>query len=177
MKTAATIQARMNSSRLPGKVLLYLDGKPALKCMIERVRRAEGIDQIIVATPHSTINYLIWDLCKDMGVSIFRGSENDVLGRVLDAAHSHDVDIIVDLTADCPIVDHRHITQLIKAVKRGLKPWRRTIDYASNICPRSWPDGFDGLCYCIEDSIDFVGICNGSVFKIVWNYHAFICTD
>ncbi len=147
-KVAAVIQARMNSSRLPGKVLLPLAGKSALQCMIERVQRAEGIDQIIVATPHSTINFLIWDLCEDMGISIFCGSENDVLSRVLDTAHFFNVDIIVDLTADCPIVDHRHITQLVKTVKRGVKPWRRTVDYASNIYPkRSWPDGFDVQVY------------------------------
>lgn len=148
MKIAAIIQARMGSTRLPGKVLMPLNGKPALQQMIERVQRAEGIDRIIIATPDGLENKLIWRICSDcMSVLRFMGSEEDVLGRVLAAALLYNIDIIVDLTGDCPLVDHRHITQLIKTVKRGLKPWRRTIDYASNICPRSWPDGFDVQVY------------------------------
>jgi len=154
-KTAVIIQARMGSTRLPGKAMLPLNGKPALQRLIERVQRAEGVDQIIVATPGLMPNAPIWDLCWDlrdnMQIEIlpfaFAGSEEDVLARVLDAAHLHHVDIIVDITGDCPLVDHRHITQLVKMVKDSFKFWKRNVDYASNIYPRSWPDGADCQVY------------------------------
>lgn len=146
-KVAAIIQARMGSTRLPGKALMPLNGKPALQQMIERVQRAKGIDEIIVATTMNFEDHTILDLCVSMGIKYCQGAEHNVLGRVLYAAHANNVDIICDLTGDCPLVDHRHITQLIKIAKRGQKLWRQTVDYASNITPRSWPDGFDVQCY------------------------------
>ena len=155
-KVAAIIQVRMNSTRLPGKALMPLGGKPALQQMIERVNKAEGIDQIIVATTNKVNDWPIINFCASLSshmkglsslLSLWRGNEEDVLGRVLGAAWWYDVDIIVDLTGDCPAVDHHHITQLVRKVRKGQKPWRRTIDYASNINPRSWPDGFDVQVY------------------------------
>jgi len=147
LKTVAIIQARMNSTRLPGKAILPLARNPALQQMIERVQKAQGVDQIIVATPYDESNKPIWDLCNDMKIIPWTGSEHDVLYRVLTAAWGNRADIIIDLTGDCPLIDHRHITRLVKTVKNGFKPWRRTIDYTSNISPRSWPDGFDVQVY------------------------------
>lgn len=136
-KIVATIEARMTSSRLPGKVLLPLAGKPALGHLIERIQNSKYVDEIVVAT---TINYAderIVSLAKSLGVNYFRGSEDDVLSRVLLAAQSVHGDIIVELTGDCPLVNG-------ELIDRGIEEFfSHDVDYASNTLTRSYPDGFD----------------------------------
>lgn len=136
-KIIATIEARMTSSRLPGKVLLPLAGKPALERLVERIRRSRYVDDIVVATTINNDDQPIIDLCKKIGCSYFRGSEEDVLSRVLEAAISVNGDIIVEITGDCPLIDHRHIDKVIELFYSG------EYDYASNTIERTFPDGFD----------------------------------
>jgi spore coat polysaccharide biosynthesis protein SpsF len=134
----------MGSSRLPGKVMLPLGGEPALSRVIERVEQAVGKANIVVATTTHSRERPIIDLCHELGVRCFRGSEDDVLGRVYRAALLHTKSprsVLVDITADCPLVDPRHIKTLIKYVQED------GVDYASTIVPRSWPDGFDVQAY------------------------------
>lgn len=141
--TLAIIQARMGSSRLPGKAMLPLGGEPALSRVIERVEQAVDRSNIVVATTTHRRERPILDLCYILNVRCFRGSEDDVLGRVYRAALLHTKDInsvIVDITADCPLVDPHHIIKLVQWV-------RDDCNYASNIMPRTWPDGFDVQVY------------------------------
>lgn len=138
-KVVAIIQARMNSTRLPGKALADIHGKPVLQWMIERVQMAKNVDQIVVATTKNSPDIINW--CHLNNQRLFIGDENNVLERVFTTALSFSADIIVDLTGDCPLVDPKHIDQLVHCVTHRGK------DYASNIRPRMWPDGFDTQAY------------------------------
>lgn len=136
-RIAVIIEARMHSTRLPGKVLLPLAGRPALERLIERVKRSRYIDTVIVATTEHRDDDPIAMLATQLGVSVFRGSENDVLDRVLSAARFFNVDIIVEITGDCPLMDPELIDRGVTAF------FEHEVDYASNILKRSYPDGFD----------------------------------
>ena len=104
----------MTSTRLPGKVLKFAVGRSMLELMIERVERIEYIDEIVVATTVNAADQPIVDLAAKLEVGCFRGSEEDVLGRVLGAARSVDADVIVELTGDCPLIDPAIATQVIE---------------------------------------------------------------
>src|SRR4051794_26784111 len=91
-RIVATIEARMTSSRLPGKVLLPVLDKPLLELMVERVRRAERIDEIVIATTEDPSSQPLQELADRLGIGCFRGSEEDVLGRVLGAAQAYDAE-------------------------------------------------------------------------------------
>lgn len=144
MKIIATIEARMTSSRLPGKVLMLSCGKPMLELMIERVRRSKLLNDIVLATTVNREDDPVVDLCKKIECSYFRGSENDVLLRVLEAAKSVDADIIVELTGDCPCIDWRHIDHLIEFYLNN------DYDFVANNTERSFPDGFDIRIFSVE---------------------------
>ena len=136
-KIDAIIQARMTSTRLPGKVLRDLAGKPALERMIERVRRSRHVREVIIATTTNPQDDVLAEFGNAMGVGVYRGSEFDVLSRVLEAAWHHKTDLIVELTGDCPLVDHRHIDAIIDLYFSG------AYDFASNTVVQTFPDGFD----------------------------------
>lgn len=134
-KIVSTIEARMTSSRLPGKVLKPLAGKPALERVIERLKRSKHIDQIVVATTVNDTDQPIVDLCNQLGISVYRGSENDVLSRVLDAAKSAQTDVIVEITGDCPLIDPQIVDQCIELFQAG------SYDYVSTVMERTFPVG------------------------------------
>ena len=137
-KIVATIEARMTSSRLPGKVLLDLAGKPALQQLVERLRRSRYLDEVVVATTDRSTDDPVAELCRRIGCSVFRGSEDDVLARVLGAANSVSGDLIVEITGDCPAVDWRHVDLLIETFFAG------QYDYVANVAgPRPYPVGFE----------------------------------
>lgn len=136
-KIVVTIEARMTSSRLPGKVLMEYINKSNLQHIIERVRRSRYVDEVVVATTTNVTDNSIVELCKNIKCKYFRGSEEDVLLRVLDSARSVMGDIIVEITGDCPVVDWRHIDYLIE------KYFEEKCDYAANTIERSFPRGFD----------------------------------
>lgn len=130
----------MTSSRLPGKVLMSVGGQPALKVLIDRLRHSRRIDDIVVATTVNRADDLIVDLCKELGVKVFRGSEHDVLGRVVGALDENAADICVEITADCPLLDPAIVDEAIAEflMTRSDNP------YVSNSDPhRSVPAGLD----------------------------------
>ena len=134
----ASIEARMTSSRLPGKVLMEsLPGVSMLEYMINRVKKSNNIDDIIVATTINKEDDPIVELCKKLKVKFFRGSEDDVLLRVLNAHEHFKSDIIVELTGDCPLIDYKLIDKIIDVYNNN------NYDYVSNSHVRSYPDGFD----------------------------------
>ena len=142
--TAAVIQARMNSSRLPGKVLLDAVGKPMLELMIERVQRVPSLDRIIVATTENASDDLVVALAERLGVGAYRGSEDDVLGRVLEAARAQGAEVIVELTGDCPLIDPEIIEHCIEAYRAG------GVDFVPNAITHSFPVGMDVNIYATE---------------------------
>src|SRR5262249_21995952 len=112
-------------------------GRPLLAHMIERLQRSERVDQIVVATTEDPSSEPIAALARDVGVGCFRGSEDDVLGRVLGAAQAADAELIVETTADCPLIDPQVIARVVDAFLEG------GADYCSNLHPRTYPHGFE----------------------------------
>ncbi len=137
MKKIATVEARMSSSRLPGKIMMPLAGKPALERLVERARRAKSIQDVVIATTTNPQDDAVEIWARKAGVSYFRGSEEDVLLRVLEAAKAFKAEVIVELTGDCPLLDPAMIDQLVALWESG------DHDYVSNILERTYPRGFD----------------------------------
>lgn len=135
MTTLIIVQARMTSTRLPGKVLLPLAGEPMLKRLVERLRRVRHADGIVVATTTNPTDDPIAALCARLGVPCHRGSEHDVLSRYADAARLHGADVVVRITSDCPLIDPALIDRVIAAYDEGGS------DYVSNMLPPTWPFG------------------------------------
>ena len=131
------IQARLSSTRLPGKVLKEILGKPMLQLQIERVLRAKKLDKLIVATSTLVDDDKIESFCKTIGVDCFRGSLNDVLDRYYHAAQAFKADHIVRLTADCPLHDSKVIDGIIDFYQKG------KYDFACNTIKETFPDGQD----------------------------------
>lgn len=137
MKTVAVCQARMGSTRLPGKVMKDLGGRPVLDWVVEAARQAPGVDEVIVATSILPQDDVIAEWAKRKGVAVFRGSETDVLSRYLGAAHQTNADVLVRLTGDCPFLDPKVIGEVIAL--RSMK----NAAYATNTDPPTYPDGLD----------------------------------
>jgi spore coat polysaccharide biosynthesis protein SpsF (cytidylyltransferase family) len=135
--TVAIIQARMTSSRLPGKVLADLGGKPLIERMIARVRRTRTLDALWVATTSKTTDDPLAALCDRLDVQVHRGDEHDVLARFLGAARLAEADVLVRLTADCPMSDPALIDEVVSVYAQG------DVDYVSNVLVRTYPDGLD----------------------------------
>jgi len=104
-RIVAIVEARMTSSRLPGKVLMDVCGKPALEHLVDRLRQVEALDDIVIATTYNSDDDPVHILADRLGVLCYRGGEFDVLGRVLGAAKTFAADVIVEITADCPLLD------------------------------------------------------------------------
>lgn len=137
MKIVGTIEARMGSSRLPGKVLKPIGGVPALELLVRRVRKARYLDEVVVATTTEQRDQAIADVCARLGVGCHRGSEDDVLDRVLGAAREAGADIICELMGDSPFLDPQLIDNAITAHLAG------HYDYTSNFFPENtFPMGF-----------------------------------
>ena len=153
-KTVAIIQARMGSKRLPGKALLPLwENKTVLEIIVARVCAAKTVDEVVIATTTNKADLLIADTYINKiaryypKAKLFRGDEDDVLQRVYDTAVSFFADIIIDITADCPLVDPRHIDKIVAEFMT------HTTDYYSNVVKRTWPDGLDIQVYSIKSLI------------------------
>ena len=139
MKVTAIIQAHMGSTRLPGKVLVDICGRPMLVRVVERARRAALIDELIVATSDLAGDDAIVACCTSIGIACFRGDDSDVLDRFAMAARWADADAIVRITSDCPLVDPEVVDLVIDRFARSPSP----VDYASNKIPQSFPRGLD----------------------------------
>ena len=137
MKTVAIVQARMGSTRLPGKVLRQIGGKPAIWWVTTAAKHAWGVDEVMVATTTKSADLAIVDWCKSEGIRCFRGSETDVLSRYLGAAEEAKADVIIRLTGDCPFLDPRVIGEVVQLRKM------KGVEYATNTDPPTYPDGLD----------------------------------
>ncbi|KLU65869.1 3-deoxy-manno-octulosonate cytidylyltransferase [Desulfosporosinus acididurans] len=125
MRVVCIIQARMGSERLPGKVLMDIVGKPMLDHILVRLSHSQRITEVVVATSSNPEDDLIARFCQERNTSVFRGSELDVLARYYDAACQYQADIVVRVTADCPLVDYEGIDELIGEIEQ------RNVDYLS----------------------------------------------
>jgi len=139
MKVVAIIQARMGSTRLPGKVMMDLAGEPMLARVVNRVGRASKLDAVVVATTTNSDDDPIVDLCQKRGRPVFRGSEEDVLDRYYQTAVAHSAEAIVRITSDCPLIE----PEIIDAVVLEFLSRYPNIDYVSNAIQRSYPRGLD----------------------------------
>jgi spore coat polysaccharide biosynthesis protein SpsF len=137
MNVVAIIQARMGSSRLPGKVLMDISGASMLSRVVNRTKQAKLLNQIVVATSDRSIDDAVVREADQLGVLSFRGSENYVLDRYYKAAQLFNADIVVRITSDCPLIDPSIIDKVVRAfLKSGA-------DYASNGLVRTYPRGLD----------------------------------
>ena len=141
MRTVAIIQARMSSTRLPGKVLKLASGRTMLDRMCERVSRARSVHQVVVATTTDPSDNAIERTCNRLGVAVYRGSLQDVLDRFYRAALEYHADVIVRLTGDCPLIDPVLIDDVVTALGD------KKVDFACNRLPppfaRTYPIGLD----------------------------------
>jgi len=148
-KTVAIIQARMGSNRLPGKVLSPIMGKPMLWHIVHRVRAVPSIDEVVIAIPDRPADEELRKFCAAYGIACFSGSETDVLDRFYGAAKQYNVDPLLRITADCPLVDPDLVERLIGMYRAG------GYDYvavsagadASRVGIGSFPDGMDAECF------------------------------
>ncbi|MGZ9161152.1 MAG: cytidylyltransferase domain-containing protein [Candidatus Limnocylindrales bacterium] len=137
MNVLCVLQARVGSSRLPGKVLLPILGEPMLARQIERIERARRIDGLTVATSDQPADDPIADLCERLAVPCHRGSLDDVLDRFHTAASPHEPRHVMRLTGDCPLTDPALLDRLVDIHLEG------DFDYTSNTRVRTYPDGLD----------------------------------
>lgn len=133
----AVIQARMGSTRLPGKVLQEIEGRTMLARVVRRAVRARLVDEVVVATSTADADDPIATECRDLRVACFRGNEEDVLDRYYHAAVTHRAEVIVRITSDCPLIDPEVTDRVIRAFLE-MQP-----DYASNTLHRTYPRGLD----------------------------------
>lgn len=137
MKVVAIVQARMGSTRLPGKVLRELAGETMLTRVVQRLRRAQLINQVLVATTDCPSDDAIVAECQKSSVPVARGDQNDVLDRYFKAAQSTNAEIVVRITSDCPLIDPDITDKTIRAFLD------KSPDYASNTIVRTYPRGLD----------------------------------
>lgn len=137
MKIVATIEARMTSTRLPGKVIMKVRNKPLLEYLVDRLKKIKSIDDIVLCTTTKKTDDVLLKLSKKLKIKIYRGSENNVLKRVYYGAKKYNANTIVQITADCPIIDYRIVSKAISLFKNN------SLDCVSNSFIRSFPDGMD----------------------------------
>lgn len=136
MKVVAIIQARMGSSRLPGKILQDIGGVTMLGRVVSRLLEARSIDEVVIATSTLPADDVVMREAVRLGVAGWRGSETDVLSRFVGAARSRRADAVVRVTADCPLLDAGVVDEVVAALTPD-------IDYASNTHTRTFPRGLD----------------------------------
>ena len=165
MKIVAIIQARMSSSRLPGKVLLDIAGRPMLVHVAERTRLAKTINQVVVATTEDRSDDPIESLCQERGYPYYRGSLYDVLDRYYQAARIFNADVIVRITADCPLIDPDVVDKTVNGFLGARADESGTIqplpyDFAANRLPPPW-----GRTYPIGLDTE---VCTFSALELAW---------
>ncbi|MCJ7583905.1 MAG: glycosyltransferase family protein [Anaerolineales bacterium] len=146
-RTIAIIQARMGATRLPGKVLHDIAGQPMLVRVVERTRRASLLDGFVVATTTEVQDDALYELCRERGYSCYRGEQQDVLDRYYQAARQTGADVIVRITADCPVIDPLLINETVQLVTGHYSLVTDHFDFAANRLPPPWgrtyPIGLD----------------------------------
>ena len=153
-RTVAIIQGRMNSSRLPGKILQDIGGCPMLMRVVERARLAQAVDEVVFATTTDPTDDPVEAFCRRQGIPIYRGSLHDVLDRFYQAARLFQAETVVRLTADCPLLDPVLLDQTVDLFRRS------GADFAANRLPpplkRTYPIGLD------------VEVCSFSALERAW---------
>lgn len=137
MRTVIIVQARLRSTRFPGKILKEVLGRPLFEYQLERLRRVRNADEIVVATTTNNGDQPIVDLCNRLSCSFFRGSENDVLSRYYHAAEKFKADCIVRVNSDCPLIDPDVVDKVVLRYKIDFPKH----DYVANILEPSYPIG------------------------------------
>jgi spore coat polysaccharide biosynthesis protein SpsF len=140
-RVVASIEARMRSSRLPNKVLLDVAGAPSLTRLLRRLRRARLIDAIVLATTTSAADDVLAEWAQSEGVALFRGSEDDVLARVVGAHAKMQSDVIVEICGDCPLIDPEIVDLSIETF------FLNDVDVVSTACRQSFPQGVDSQVF------------------------------
>ncbi len=156
------IQARLGYTRLPNKVLKELNGVTLLKFQVERARQAKLVDKVIVATTSGSRDTELVDYCRDNGIPVFVGSENDVLSRYYESAKEDRADIIVRLTADCPLIDPEIIDKVVDLFLKN------KVDFAANTVPpetSKFPDGSDVEVFSMAALERAQNECDDSFFR------------
>lgn len=138
MNFICIIQARIASSRLLGKILLPGYKKPLLEHLVERVKKSNKINKVVIATSKNIEDDIIFEFCKSKKISVFRGHPNNLLKRYYDCAKSYNANNIIRITSDCPLMDYRLIDKMIDIYNK-----KKNIEYFSNVHPPTFPDGFD----------------------------------
>lgn len=139
MKKVVIVQARMGSTRLPGKVLLPLAGRPVLAHVVDRLRAVPNIDDVMIALPDTPEDDRLAEFCRRADVPYYRGSQSDVLSRYYGAAVQERADVVIRVTSDCPAIDLGVTAQTIQAFLDD-----RSYDYMSNTTTRlTFPRGLD----------------------------------
>jgi len=138
------LQARMSSSRLPGKVLKQIKDKPILWYEIKRILKSKKIDKLVLATSTESSDDVLEEFAKEIGIECFRGDLKNVLKRYYDCAIQYKADTIIRLTGDCPVIDPEVIDNVIKCYEKN------KVDYASNTINRTFPDGLDVEVFSFE---------------------------
>lgn len=154
-RVVAIIQARMNSTRLPGKVLAQIQGEPMLTWVVDRARLAKNLAEVVVATTTDESDNAIVQLCHSRAIDVTRGHPVDVLDRYWNAVEAFDAEVIVRLTADCPLIDPELIDETVNTVVNAEK----TVDFAATRLPwkRTYPIGLD------------VEVCTRDALKTAWH--------
>lgn len=135
------VQARMGSSRLPGKIMLDMGGETVLEHVVKRLRKVTRADQIIIATTDHPFDDIVADWSDRKGILCCRGSEEDVLGRYHLAAARHDLDVIVRITSDCPLIDYEMIDELLRI--KLTSSYRFVTNVGPSASDRTFPRGYD----------------------------------
>ena len=135
VRVGAVVQARMNSERLPGKVLMPLAGRPMLEWLLERLEHARTLDVVVVATSRAAADDPVAQFAEAHGVACHRGSLEDVAGRVVGAARANGLDVVVRVNGDSPLIDQRLIDRGVGLLKQS------DADLVSNVRPRTFPPG------------------------------------
>jgi spore coat polysaccharide biosynthesis protein SpsF len=150
VKITATVQARMGSSRLPGKVLKPIAGKPMLERQLERIKRSRLIDEVVIATSTDHGDDALAALGKSIGVPVFRGSEDDVLGRITSLLKERKVELHVELIGDSPMTDPQLVDEIIGYYLKNADRY----DYVSNGTEVTYPSGMEVNVYPASALID-----------------------
>ena len=148
MKIGAIIQARMGSTRLSGKVMKDLEGKTVLEHVIDRVKQSKMIDEIIIATTIKDRDDEIEEEALRCGVKAFKGSEDDVLSRYFYAAKENNLDVVVRITSDCPLIDTKVIDEIIQCYVKN--EYDIVSNAGSDLIKRTYPRGLDTEVFSLE---------------------------
>ena len=137
MNIVAIVQARQGSIRFPNKVLQKINNKSLIEILLKRLSRSKNLNKIIIATSSKNKNKELCKLVNDLGFDVYNGNESDVLKRYYDASKKSQADIIVRITADCPLIDPKLLDEIIKLFLKN------DYDYISNTIVPTFPDGMD----------------------------------